>query len=196
MFSIDDLTKVKNYLPIIYVTGEANQVAKLIILYEKIQKKYPDIKIFYVVSDRHKEIFDYPFVVSQSYFMNHKNNFAKEYHVPEDITGDSIYDFCTQNDIDPFIKKSEPHNNSLIFLSREENESAKRILERTFKIKVIYKHRVEEILNSNSVIAGFDTPELVAAAYMGKKIVLFGIERRTNSFRKMFPDTVLVNYNL
>lgn len=196
MFSIDDLTKVKNYLPIIYVTSEANQVAKLIILYEKIQKKYFDIKLFFVVSDRHKEIFDYPFVVSQSSFENYKNNFSKEYHVPEDINGDSIYDFCIQNDIDPFVRKSESHNNSLIFLNREENENAKRILERTFKIKVIYRNRVEDVLGSNSIIAGFDSPELVAAGYLGKKIVLFGIERRTNSFRKMFPDTVLLNYNL
>lgn len=196
MFSIDDLVKIKKFLPIIYVTGEANQVAKLIILFPRIQEKYNNLKLILVVSDIHKEIFDYPFTMSYTTFKEYNHCFAKEYMIQENINGDTVDDFCNENDVDFFVSKANPHNNTAYYIGKEDNQSIKRIAERTFRIRPIYIKNLDSVVNSNSIIIGFDSPELVAAAYLGKKIILFGTEKRTISFRKMFPDTVLVNYHL
>ena len=196
MFSIEDLTKVKKYFPIIYLSSETNAVAKLVILYDKIRNKFQDLQILIIVSDLHKTLFDYKFTMGITQYQEYKNNFPKELFLQDKIDGDTIFDFCVENEIDMFIKKSDPHNNSMFFLSNKPNESVCLLLERTFKLKPKYTNNLQDVLDSNSIVAGFESADLAACGFVGKKIILLGNEKRTNSFRKMFPDTVLVSYNL
>jgi hypothetical protein len=187
MFFISDLYKIKNLLPIIYLSHDINSVAKFIMLYDRIKFKYPNIEFFFVVHDGIACVFKHKFIMAASVYEKYKRNFAKEYVLTNGEKSDVVEKFCEDNNIDIFFKKSNNYQLSDAYIF---DDSYRRTIETKCKISCHKINDYSEAKAENFGIAAPDSPDLLYFASEGRKIILIQSELNKNSFQKMFPDTI------
>jgi len=185
MFFIKDLNITNNYLPIIYSTHDLNSCLKLILLYKNAKQKFPNINFFYVFHDEIAKIFNYNFIMAQTVFEKHKESYIKHYYLKAKNSMDVVETFCCENEIDIFLKNSKNQNIENIYTFEPIQTLRNLGFNNTFKI-----NSINEVTSENYAIAGKESPEIINFAYMGKKILLLNKQNNSNSFQKMFPDTV------
>jgi hypothetical protein len=188
MFFISDLHNIKNLLPIIYTSHDFNSVAKLIMLHSKIKQKYKNINFFFVLNDLVHSKFSYEFTMNQSTYVKYKNNFAKQYILETDIKNDMILKFSEDNEIDLFTKKSNPNFDGIYCRNSED----KNILLNKFKCNILQISNLSDIQINNYAICDAESPDLLVLAEEGRQIISLKKYNLSNSFQKMFPDTIVL----
>jgi len=178
MSSIENLSIIKNNLPIIYKGSDVCMAAKLLILKKNIKTKYPELKIYFVFDEKIIKYLELTNTISIQDYEKYQGNFVKEC-----IVDSSLEDFCEKNDIDMFVCHSRINNSF-----QDEN-----IIE-----TILTKHTNDFFLKTidngvDSVFFGRESPEIIDAAYMGNKVVLIESGSGTVSFQKMFPDTRIIS---
>lgn len=189
MFYISDLNKIKNILPIIYLSYDINSICKFIVLYERIRNSFPDIKIFFVIHDDIKKIFPHEFLMSNSLYQNYKRNFAKEYVLENGENMDVLEKFGFDNKIDLLICRCKNTNFRDVYYFEDKHKNK---IQQKMNLNFHKINNLHDAKNESYAIAAVESPNLIYFASEGRKILLVQEDKMKNSFQKMFPDTFVV----
>lgn len=188
MFYISDLYKIRNLLPIIYTANDLNSASKLIILYPKIKDQYKNINIFFVFHDEIQQKFPFDFIMANSTFEKNKGNFAKNYYLNSDDQEDIISKFGRENKLDLFYCNAKNQNINNIYYK---DINHKYLILNKISSNLVQINSYADATNEIFAVAGTESPDLLALASIGRKIILIN-SKPINSFQKMFPDTLTI----
>lgn len=141
--------------------------------------------------DEIAKIFDCEFIYPQSFYEKNNLCFVKKYYLESNSKMDVVEKFCEDNNINIFITRSSSYNSNKILLQpNSKTEFWKNKLLLQFNKTVSLSDHILQNHSADVVFAGIETPDLLTLAYKKRKIILLKEYEGSNSFQKMFPDTV------
>lgn len=193
MLMIDDLYKIRNYLPIIYLGFDDLIATKLVLIFGKL-REIKKIDYFLVFDGKNFDKFKYDFIISKRDYEKCKKYFRRACWFEEIPGKDAVSKFLQENKI-TFDLETLPmaDQNKCCYVGKMDDYLIDLpLIQKKINKICNFEEDISNAISRCDVVVGRDSESLLIAAHHKKKIYLIADEKIGNSFQMMFPGTIIV----